>query len=190
MASKKRCTWCGDNPLYVSYHDEEWGRPTYEDQELFEMLLLEGAQAGLSWITVLKKRENYRDLFDNFDAKKIAKYSDTKLNKLLLDPRIIRNRLKVYAFRKNAVAYLRLQKEHGSFSNFIWSFVDGRPINNKFTKNGQVPVSTEKSDAMSKALKKEGFSFVGSTICYAYMQASGMVNDHLKSCFCYKEINN
>jgi len=184
---KKRCTWCGSDPLYVKYHDEEWGVPVHDDQKLFEMLILEGAQAGLSWITVLKKRENYRKAFNNFDAVKISKYSDKKVAKLLENPGIIRNRLKVNSTVSNAKAYLKIREEFGNFDKYIWQFVDHRPIVNKFKKLSEIPAKTEISDAMSKDLKKRGFKFVGSTICYAFMQATGMVNDHTIDCYRYKQ---
>lgn len=184
---KKRCSWCGDDPLYVKYHDEEWGVPARDDETLFEFIILEGAQAGLAWITILRKREGYRDLFDNFDAQKIARYSDKKLEKILLDPRIIRNRLKVFGARKNAKAFLQVQKEFGSFANYLWGFVDGKPVQNSPKDMGDVPATTPTSDAMSKDLKKRGFTFVGSTIMYAHMQATGMVNDHSVDCFRRKE---
>ena len=180
---KTRCAWCGEDPLYVAYHDKEWGIPTRDDRSLFEFIILEGAQAGLAWITVLRKREGYRALFDNFDAQKIARYSDKKLDKILLDARIIRNRLKVYGARKNAIAFLQVQKEFGSFANYIWAFVDGRPIQNKWKSLADLPATTPISDAISKDMKKRGFTFVGSTIMYAYMQACGMVNDHTTKCF-------
>jgi len=178
----KRCLWAGDDPLYQKYHDEEWGVPSYDDQHLFEMLILEGAQAGLSWITILRKRENYRKAFDNFDAKKIARYSEKKIEKLLLNPGIVRNRLKVNATVTNAKLFLDIQKQQGSFADYIWSFVGGKPIVNKWKKIEDIPVTTDESDAMSKDLKKRGFKFVGSTICYAYMQAVGMVDDHVVGC--------
>ncbi|MEH6635094.1 MAG: DNA-3-methyladenine glycosylase I [Halioglobus sp.] len=184
---KTRCNWCGDDPLYVAYHDEEWGVPVRDDQTLFEFLILEGAQAGLAWITVLRKREGYRALFDDFDAKKIAQYSDKKLDKLLLDPRIIRNRLKVYGARKNALAFLKTQGEYGSFSNYIWDFVDGKPIQNNWKSMAELPATSPISDALSKDMKKRGFTFVGSTIMYAHMQATGMINDHTANCFRHKE---
>ncbi|PLW70458.1 DNA-3-methyladenine glycosylase I [Pseudohalioglobus lutimaris] len=183
----KRCTWCGDNPLYVSYHDEEWGVPVRDDQTLFEFITLEGAQAGLSWITVLKKREAYRKAFDGFDARKIARYSDKKLDKLLLNPGIIRNRLKVYGARKNARAFLEVQADKGSFADYIWDFVDGVPIQNRWKSMAEVPATTPISDALSKDLKRRGFTFVGSTIMYAHMQATGMVNDHTVDCFRHRE---
>lgn len=180
---KTRCTWCGDDPLYVKYHDEEWGVPNRDDQTLFEFLVLEGAQAGLAWITVLRKREGYRELFDNFDPHKISRYSDQKLDKILLDARIIRNRLKVYGTRKNAIAFLQVQKEFGSFAKYIWAFVDGKPVHNKWQCQADVPATSPTSDAISKDMKKRGFTFVGSTIMYAYMQACGLVNDHTTECF-------
>jgi len=183
----KRCTWCGDDELYVSYHDEEWGVPLYDDDTLFEFLLLEGAQAGLAWITVLRKREGYRALFDGFDATKVARYTDKKLDKLLQDPRIIRNRLKVYSARQNARAFLEVQAEWGSFSDYMWNFVDGKPIQNRWKSMKELPASTPQSDTISKDLKKRGFNFVGSTIVYAHMQATGMVNDHTTDCFRHAE---
>jgi DNA-3-methyladenine glycosylase I len=186
MKQKKRCKWVSDSELYKRYHDEEWGVPNYDDQHLFEMLILEGAQAGLSWITILKKREGYRKTFDQFNAEKIAKYTDKKLEKILLNPEIVRNRLKIYSVRSNARCFLEIQKEYGSFSNYIWQFVNGKPIKNKWKKLVDIPVSTLESDVMSKDLKKRGFKFIGSTICYAYMQAVGMVNDHETGCFRYK----
>ncbi|MDX1700638.1 MAG: DNA-3-methyladenine glycosylase I [Melioribacteraceae bacterium] len=184
----KRCAWCGDDPLYISYHDEEWGIPVHDDQKLFEMLILEGAQAGLSWITVLKKRENFRKAFSNFDAVKISIYSVKKIEKLLENPGIIRNRLKVNAAVINAKAFLKIQKEFSSFDNYIWQFVGHKPIINKFRKMRDLPAKTEISDLMSKDLKKRGFKFVGSTICYAFMQAVGMVNDHTTDCFRYSQL--
>jgi DNA-3-methyladenine glycosylase I len=185
---KNRCTWCLSEEIYIQYHDEEWGVPIHDDQMLFEMLCLEGAQAGLSWITVLKKRAHYRKVFDNFDAKKIAKYSEAKRAKLLADPGIIRNKLKVNAFIVNAQLYLDTQKEFGTFDKYIWQFVNHKPITNKHTNLSTVPAATPESEAMSKDLKKRGFKFVGATICYAFMQACGMVNDHTTDCFRHKEI--
>jgi DNA-3-methyladenine glycosylase I len=187
---KTRCTWCGEDPLYVAYHDQEWGVPVRDDPTLFEFLILEGAQAGLSWITILRKREGYRALFDNFDVDKIARYSDKKLEKLLLDPRIIRNRLKVYGARKNALAFLEVQQSHGSFSDYIWDFVDGQPIQNQPKSMRDVPATTPISDKLSKDMKKRGFTFVGSTIMYAHMQATGMVNDHTIDCFRHNDCQN
>ncbi len=188
MKNTKRCEWVSDDVLYQKYHDEEWGVPSYDDQHLFEMLMLEGAQAGLNWITVLKKREGYRKAFDQFNAKKMARYSDKKIEKLLLNPDIIRNRLKVNSAKINAQCYLAVIKEYGSFSDYIWQFVQGKPIKNKWKKMKDIPVTTKESDAMSKDLKKRGFKFVGPTICYAYMQAVGMVNDHEVSCPQYKKV--
>lgn len=186
MTEKVRCPWCGTDPLYVEYHDNEWGVPLYDNQKLFEFLILEGAQAGLSWITVLRKRENYRKAFDNFNPEKIARYSEAKKAKLLQNEGIIRNRLKIDSAIKNAKAYLAMQKNGEDFSEFLWSFVDGKPKQNKLKNIGQANVATPESDAMSKALKQKGFNFVGTTICYAFMQATGMVNDHLITCHKYK----
>jgi len=174
--------------LYVDYHDNEWGVPEHDEKKLFEALCLEGAQAGLSWITVLKKRNNYRKLFSGFDAKKIARYSDTKLEKLLTNEGIIRNRLKVYGFRKNALAYLAMQKEGITLNEYFWSYVDGKPIQNRCKTMKDVPVNTALAEKISKDLKKRGFTFVGPTIVYAFMQAVGMVNDHTNDCFRYKEV--
>ena len=182
-----RCGWCGTDELYCQYHDEEWGVPVYDDQKMFEFLILEGAQAGLSWITVLRKREAYRKAFDDFDPVKIARYSEAKKAKLLLNPGIIRNRLKIESVVRNARAYLDLQEQGESFSDFLWQFVDGKPKQNRRRTLADIPASTPESDAMSKALKKRGFNFVGTTICYAHMQATGMVNDHLVSCHRYKD---
>ncbi len=184
-----RCTWVPENnELYIIYHDTEWGVPVYDDRLLFEYLILEGAQAGLSWNTVLKKREHYQKVFDHFDAKKIAKYDQKKVKALLNDAGIIRNRLKVAAAIKNAKVFLEIQKEFGSFSDYIWQFVGGKPRVNTWKKITEIPAKTAESDAMSKDLKKRGFSFVGSTICYAFMQAVGMVNDHATDCFRYREV--
>ncbi|MFZ1528990.1 MAG: DNA-3-methyladenine glycosylase I [Ferruginibacter sp.] len=180
---KKRCYWCLKDELYMRYHDEEWGVPVHDDQQLFEMLNLEGAQAGLSWYAVLAKRENYRLAFDNWDAKKIAKYSPAKIEKLLLNPGIIRNRLKVEGTVKNAKAFLAVQKEFGSFDAYIWQFTGGKTILNTIASSKDIVAKTSISDAMSKDLLKRGFKFVGSTICYAYMQAVGMVNDHFDDCW-------
>ncbi|MFE8702765.1 DNA-3-methyladenine glycosylase I [Cytobacillus sp. FJAT-54145] len=182
-----RCGWVNEDPLYMDYHDNEWGVPVYEDRLLFEYLNLEGAQAGLSWYTILKKRENYRIAFDQFVAEKIVTYDDKKIEELLHNEGIVRNRLKVNAVITNAKSYLEVQQEFGSFKDYIWSFVDGRPIQNHFTHMGEVPTSTEISDRLSKDLKKRGFKFVGTTICYAFMQAVGMVNDHIVTCDCYKK---
>ncbi len=184
----KRCNWANGNELDIEYHDKEWGVPVYDDRVLFEFLILEGAQAGLSWTTILKKREGYRKAFDNFDAKKVAKYSESKIQKLLANPDIVRNKLKVRGTVTNAQLFLDIQKEYGSFSDYIWQFVGGKPIVNSWKTQAKVPSSTAESDAMSKALKKRGFKFVGTTICYAYMQGVGMVNDHVIECFRYKEV--
>ena len=180
-----RCGWVSDDPLYIEYHDHEWGKPQYDDQKLFEMLCLEGAQAGLSWITVLKKRAHYQKVFDNFEAKKIVLYDDVKRAELLQDAGIIRNKLKVNAFIVNAGLFLEITKQQ-SFKDYLWQFVDGKPIHNQWKTLQDVPVTTAQSDAMSKQLKKDGFKFIGSTICYAFMQATGMVNDHTTDCFCHK----
>ena len=185
---RHRCGWAGDDPLYIQYHDEEWGVPIYDDQQLFEFLILEGAQAGLSWITILRKREGYRRAFDGFDAEKIARYDEQKVAQLLSDPGIVRNRLKVGAAIGNARAYLDLRQSEGDFSDYIWSFVDGKPIINAWPSMKEVPANTPQSDAMSKALKKRGFKFVGTTICYAFMQAAGLVNDHITPCFRHREL--
>lgn len=179
-----RCSWVGKESIYIDYHDQEWGVPVYDSELLFQHLLLDGAQAGLSWITVLKKRENYRQAFDHFNPVSMASLTDAQLEVHLQNPGIIRNRLKVYGFRKNAIAYLKLS-ETQSFSDFLWQFVEGKPVINCCKTLAEVPVSTLQSDAMSKALKKAGFTFVGSTICYAFMQAVGMVNDHTIDCFRY-----
>ena len=183
--SLQRCSWANGD-LYIAYHDNEWGVPVHDDRHLFEILILEGAQAGLSWITILKKRDNYRRAFDNFDARKIARYDARKVQKLLADPGIVRNKLKVNAAVQNAKAFLAVQKEFGSFDKYIWQFVAGKPILNSW-KRGQIPARTKESDAMSKDLLKRGFKFVGSTICYAFMQAVGMVNDHMVDCFRHKK---
>lgn len=178
-----RCEWCTDDPLYISYHDHEWGIPAYDDQRLFEMLLLEGAQAGLSWLTILKRREGYRVVFDGFNAHRIASYSEADIAQRLQDPRIIRNRLKVQAFVRNANAYLETQAAFGTFSAYIWQFIGGAPRINHFATLSDIPTETPASRAMSKDLKQRGFTFVGATICYAYMQACGMVNDHTSRCY-------
>lgn len=187
MATKKRCEWANGNELYEKYHDQEWGVPSYDDQHLFEMLILEGAQAGLNWLTILKKREGYRRAFNDFDALKVSRYTQKKIDKLLLNPEIIRNKLKVNSTVSNAKAFLEVKKEFGTFSDYIWQFIGGKPLQNKWKKQADVPAVTQVSDAMSKDLKKRGFKFVGSTICYAYMQAVGMVNDHTVDCACYKK---
>ena len=185
----KRCDWCTSTEQYIEYHDTEWGVPEYDDLALFEMLCLEGAQAGLSWITILKKRENYRKAFDKFDPVKMARYTNKRKEKLLQNEGIIRNKLKVKAFVNNARAYLAVKDSGTSFSNYIWKYVDGKPIINHPKTIADVPAKTELSDQMSKALKKDGFGFVGGTIMYAFMQASGMVNDHVTSCFRHKELS-
>ena len=185
---KKRCFWVSDDPLYIEYHDNEWGVPVYDDDKLFEFLILETFQAGLSWITILKKRENFRKAFDNFDYKKIAKYSEDKYEELLQDVGIIRNKLKIKATITNAQLFMKVQEEFGSFSKYIWDFTNGKPIINKFEKREEVPATTERSDAISKDLKKRGVKFVGSTVIYAHMQATGMVNDHTTDCFRYHEV--
>ena len=185
---KTRCTWCGDDPLYVKYHDEEWGVQLHDDKKLFEFLILEGAQAGLSWITVLRKRENYRNALDNFDYKKIAQYDEKKEQELLQNEGIIRNKLKIKSLIRNAKVFMNIQKEFGSFDKYIWSFVDNKPIRNDFKSLSDLPAKTDISDTISKDLKKRGMNFVGSTIIYAYMQAIGMVNDHTKDCFRYNEV--
>ncbi|MGE7793915.1 DNA-3-methyladenine glycosylase I [Lysinibacillus fusiformis] len=184
----KRCSWVKlDQPLYVDYHDKEWGVPVYDDQHLFEMLCLEGAQAGLSWWTILQKREGYREAFDQFDAKKIILYSEDKLLELHQDTRIVRNKLKIASVVTNANAFLQIQEKYGSFSKYIWGFVDHQPIINEWLSMAEVPVTTDRSDRMSKQLKKDGFKFVGSTICYSFMQAVGMVNDHITDCCCRQQ---
>jgi len=180
---KTRCSWAGNDPIYQKYHDTEWGVPVHDDQRLFEMLCLEGAQAGLSWITILRKRENYLKAFSNFDARKIAKYDSAKIEKLLQNEGIVRNRLKVNAFITNAKCFIDVQKEFGSFDKYIWHFTGGKPIINHWKTLKEIPPKTAESDMMSKDLKKRGFKFTGSTICYAYMQACGMVNDHTTDCY-------
>ena len=190
MASKirRRCEWGTVSQLYIDYHDNEWGVPVHDDRTLFEFIILEGAQAGLSWETVLKKRENYRKAFSNFDPVKVSRYGDKKIEALLGNKGIIRNRLKITSAINNAKRFLEVQKEFGSFDTYIWQFVDGKPITNRFKSMQEIPATTEVSNAMSKDLKKRGFKFVGPTICYAHMQATGMVNDHVVGCFRYKEI--
>ncbi len=185
----KRCTWPGEDPLYIRYHDREWGIPIHSDRKLFEFLILEGAQAGLSWITVLKKRPAYRKAFDNFDFNKVARYKERKIKQLLNNPGIIRNKLKIRSAISNAKAFIEVRKEFGTFNKYIWQFVDGKPIQNCFKDMKDIPATTELSDKISKDLKKRGFNFVGSTIVYAHMQATGMVNDHTMDCFRYREIN-
>lgn len=188
MTYKKRCDWCLGDPLYESYHDMEWGVPVYEDNRLFEFLTLETFQAGLSWITILRKRENFRKAFDNFDYKKIANYQQDKIDSLLQNAGIIRNKLKIKATVTNAKAFMAVQDEFGSFRNYIWGFVDGKPIKNNFKSMKDLPANTPLSDAISKDLKKRGFKFVGTTVVYAHMQATGMVNDHITSCFRYEKV--
>jgi len=185
----KRCQWCGDDPLYIAYHDKEWGVPVHDDRLLFEFLVLEGAQAGLSWITILNKRENYRKAFKNFEIAKVAAFTEEDVACLLNDPGIVRNRLKIRSAIRNAKAALALQQEFGSLDSYFWRFVDGRPIQNSFKSLDEIPAKTDISDTLSKDLKKRGFNFVGSTICYAFMQATGMVNDHIIDCFRYKQLN-
>ena len=184
----KRCEWANANPLETKHHDEEWGVPVHDDRLLFEMLILESAQSGLSWATILQKREGYLKAFNNFDAKKIARFSDKKIASLMNDTGIVRNKLKINATIENAKQFLVIQKEYGTFDHYIWSFVNGMPINNQWKTGAEVPSSSEESEKMSKDLKKRGFKFVGPTTCYAFMQAVGMVNDHLVSCFRYKEV--
>jgi len=188
MDNTSRCCWCGDIPIYVDYHDNEWGRPVHDDKKLFEMLILEGAQAGLSWLTILKKRENYRVAFEGFDPAKIALYSDAKIEELLTNPGIIRNRLKINATVANAKAVLRIQEEQGSFDNYLWRYVDYKPIINRIKKMEDFITTSPVSDKISKDLKKRGMNFVGSTIIYAFMQAVGMTNDHFVDCFVYEAL--
>ncbi len=187
MDKVNRCSWCGSDPLYVQYHDEEWGIPVYDDQMLFAKLILDGAQAGLSWITILRRRDNYWQAFDHFDPEKIARYNEEKITALLGNAGIIRNRLKINAAIKNAQGYLDIMEKEGSFSDFLWQFVGGAPIQNKWRVLAELPAATPESRAMSQALKKRGFNFVGETICYAFMQAVGMVNDHVVDCFRHAE---
>lgn len=181
----KRCGWVNSEQIYIDYHDNEWGRPCHDDQKLFEMLLLEGFQAGLSWITVLRKREAYREALDNFDIVKCANYREDKIEELLQNSNLIRNRLKMYSIISNAKAFLTVQKEFGSFDKFIWDFVNQKTIKSNYSDYRLAPATTSESDSMSKVLKKRGFKFIGSTICLAYMQATGMVDDHSSECFCY-----
>jgi DNA-3-methyladenine glycosylase I len=183
-----RCEWAGSDPLSITYHDHEWGVPVHDDRRLFEMLILEGAQAGLSWITILKKRENYRQAFDNFEAAQIAAYDEGKVEQLLANPGIVRNRLKVAAAIQNARAFGAIRREFGAFAAYIWQFVDGPPLQNRRRSLADIPAQTPESEAMSKALRKRGFNFVGPTICYAFMQAVGMVNDHVVDCFRHDEV--
>jgi len=185
---ENRCEWCGSDPLYVSYHDDEWGVPLHDDRALFELLILEGAQAGLSWLTILRKRASYRKAFSGFDPQKIAGYSERDIERLLADPGIVRNRLKIESTLRNARGVLAIQEEFGSFDAFLWRYVDGRPIQNVWRSLAEVPAKTALSDRISKDLKKRGFNFVGSTICYAFLQAVGMVNDHVVSCFRHDQV--
>ena len=181
----RRCPWTTDDPLYMRYHDKEWGNPVHDDRKLFEFLILEGAQAGLSWITILKKREGYRKAFRDFEPERVARFSPARIEKLLLDPAIVRNRAKVESAVENARHFLEVQREFGSFDSYVWQFVDGEPLLNRYHRMAQVPAKTSESDSMSRDLRSRGFRFVGPTICYAYMQAVGMVNDHLVDCFRY-----
>jgi len=184
-----RCAWSGSDPLYQAYHDKEWGVPVHDDRRFFEMLILEGAQAGLSWSTILRKRENYRVAFDGFDPEKVSRYSKTRVDKLMKNEGIVRNRLKIESTVLNARAFLAVQKEFGSFDRYLWQFVGGKPLMNHWRTTKEIPASTPESDALSKDLKKRGFKFVGTTICYAFMQAVGMVNDHSTDCFRYAHLN-
>ena len=185
MKTKTRCAWVNEDPLYIDYHDKEWGRPIYDERLLFEFLILEGMQAGLSWITILKKRENYRKAFDNFDPEKIIKYKEAKLQALLQNAGIIRNKLKIQSIVTNAQAFLKLKEEGINFSDYLWGFVEGKPIKNHWKNKASLPSTSAISDVLSKDLKKRGFKFIGSTICYAFMQAVGMVDDHTVDCFRY-----
>ncbi len=185
---RKRCEWGTTSALYIDYHDTEWGVPVHDERKLFEFLILEGAQAGLSWSTILNKRQAYLQAFDNFEPAKIANYDEAKVQALLANPGIVRNRLKIQAAIQNARSYLKVQDRYGSFDTYIWQFVNGRPIQNNWKRLQEIPATTQESDAMSKELKKLGFTFVGSTICYAFMQAVGMVNDHMVDCFRWQEV--
>ncbi len=187
MTEKQRCSWSGSDPVYQAYHDQEWGVPCRDDGKLFEFLLLESAQAGLSWITILRKRDNYRRAFANFDASRVARFNQRSISRLLNDPGIVRNRLKIEAAINNARYFLEVQREFGSFANYLWAFVDGRPIQNNWASLSAVPATTALSDAISNDMKSRGFRFFGSTICYAHMQAMGMVNDHTETCFRHRE---
>ena len=186
---KNRCEWAGSDPLYIAYHDEVWGVPVYDDRQLFEMLILEGAQAGLSWLTILKKQENYRKAFHNFDPERIARYGEPDIKRLLADAGIVRNRLKIESAIKNARGVLQLQEESVHLSSFLWKFVDGATRQNSWSEMSELPAETGQSKMMSKDLKRRGFNFVGPTICYAFMQSTGMVNDHTTDCFRYRELN-
>ncbi len=188
LDGKIRCTWCLSDPIYIRYHDREWGVPVQNDRKWFEFLVLEGAQAGLSWITILRKREAYRNAFDNFDYNKVAEYGERKIQSLLKDEGIVRNRLKIRGAVQNANAFLRIRDEFGTFNKYIWEFIGGKPIRNRRKSLKEIPARTELSDKLSKDLKQRGFTFVGSTICYAHMQATGMVNDHTTDCFRYNEL--
>jgi DNA-3-methyladenine glycosylase I len=189
MEDKIRCAWCGRDPLYIAYHDHEWGVPVHDDRKLFEMLVLEGAQAGLSWITILRKRDHYRQAFEGFDPVKVAGFDDRRMAQLMQDPNLVRNRLKIESARKNARAVCRIADAYGSLDVFLWRFVEGVPRRNHWPALSSVPASTAQSEAMSRELKKMGCTFVGPTICYAFMQAVGMVNDHTTDCFRHKQIN-
>lgn len=184
-----RCSWCEKEDIYIEYHDKEWGVPIYDDRKHFEFIVLESAQAGLSWLTILKRRENYRMAYDDFDPEKVARYDEKKLDELVKNAGIIRNRMKIAASINNAQRFLEIQQEFGSFSNYIWGFVNNKPVINKFVSISEVPATTELSDTISKDLKKRGFKFMGSTIVYAHLQAVGIINDHITSCFRYEEVN-
>ncbi|HWZ18865.1 MAG TPA: DNA-3-methyladenine glycosylase I [Ktedonobacteraceae bacterium] len=188
MMEKQRCEWGNSSELYIEYHDTEWGVPVHDERKLFEFLILEGAQAGLSWSTILNKRQAYIQAFDNFEPAKVASYDDAKVQSLLANPGIVRNRLKIQAAIQNAHSFLAVQDQYGSFDTYIWQFVDGKPVQNSWKSLQEIPATTQESDAMSKELKKRGFTFVGSTICYAFMQAVGMVNDHIVDCFRWREV--
>ncbi len=187
---KHRCEWCGTDPLYIAYHDDEWGVPVHDDRRLFEFLVLEGAQAGLSWLTILRKRGRYRQVFDNFDCERVARYGEADVTRLLGDAGIVRNRLKIESAIRNARRVLAIQDKHGSLASYLWRYVDGTPVQNAWKSMAELPARTELSDKISKDLKALGMNFVGSTICYAFMQAVGMVNDHLTGCYRYREIRN
>jgi DNA-3-methyladenine glycosylase I len=187
MNKKERCPWCLSHPIYLEYHDREWGVPVHDDHKQFEFLVLESAQAGLSWLTILKRREGYREQYEGFDAEKVARFDDKKILSMLKDPGIIRNRKKIESSINNARCFLRIQEQHGSFSKYLWDFVDGTAIVNKYSTMSEIPAHTSLSDNISKTLKKEGFQFLGSTIIYAHLQATGLINDHLVSCFRYHE---
>lgn len=188
MKAPRRCAWAGEDPLYIAYHDEEWGVPVHDDRVLFEFLLLEGAQAGLSWITILRKRQNYRRAFADFDAARVARFTAKRIEKLLSDEGLVRNRLKIEGAVRNARAFLAVQQEFGSFDAYVWRFVDGRPLQNRRRQQPDVPAKTPEAEALSKDLRRRDFTFVGPTICYAFMQAVGMVNDHLTSCFRHRPL--